>query len=414
MKKYQIIGCMTGNSMDAVDLVLTEFEGEKMKDICSFSLPFTKEIQQEIETLRAEVFNKTRDEILRLSDFETVHNEFVRFVAKAVNEMCQKYKLNKNRIDAIGFHGKTLDHYPPSIARKEGKEPYTLQIGSGKMLADLTGIKVVYDFRSEFVMKGFEGAPLIGPHNAHIARLEGDGIYFNGGNTSNFAIVQKGKVIFNTDCGPFNEYVDSFMRAHTSDLCDFNGQYGLKGSLDTDLLARLFDVCKGFYETKLPRSGDPQLYNKLSVFQKIKESKISFNVAVHTLEYFSAYIAALSLAMVDRRIDLPSRIVLFGGGWKNPVVLYHFEKLISGEGYILPEHRSLFEALWQRFPLKVEIRYSSFGEMMEARLMADMAFFKLENKPWPLPEVQNIVAGKIAFPGEGRYDDMINAGAKNY
>ena len=33
MKKYQIIGCMTGNSMDAVDLVLTEFEGEKMKDI---------------------------------------------------------------------------------------------------------------------------------------------------------------------------------------------------------------------------------------------------------------------------------------------------------------------------------------------------------------------------------------------
>ena len=54
---YRIIGNMTGNSMDAIDLVLTEFDGDKMKDICSFSKPYTKEMQSEMENLRAKVCN---------------------------------------------------------------------------------------------------------------------------------------------------------------------------------------------------------------------------------------------------------------------------------------------------------------------------------------------------------------------
>ena len=399
--------------MDAVDLVLTEFEGEKMKDICSFSKPFTKEIQSKIEILRAEVFDKTRDEILRLKDFVPVHNEFVRFVADAVNEMCEKYKLDKNRIDAIGFHGKTLDHYPPSKGKREGRKPYTLQIGSGKMLADLTGIKVVYDFRSDFIIKGFEGAPLIGPHNAHIARLEGDGIYFNGGNTSNFAIIAKGRTIFNTDTGPFNEYVDSFVRLYTSKDCDFDGYYGKKGKLDKILLQKFFDICRDFYETDLPKSGDPQYYHKTEVFDVIKEQLTNFNSAVYTLEYFAAYIAMFGLTMVDEQIEIPSEIILFGGGWKNPVVRQSFDDLLLGNGYVLPEHQAKFDAFRKRFRKKTNVRYSSFGEMMEARLMADMAYFKIENKPWILPETSSIVAGRIALPIEKDYDDMINRAVKS-
>lgn len=414
MAKYRIIGCMTGNSMDAVDLVLTEFDGKKMKDVCSFSKPFLPEIQLKIENLRHLVFNKTKDEILVLPDFKNIHHTYIQFVADAINEMCRKYGLDKARIDAIGFHGKTLDHYPPSKAVQEGGKPYTLQIGSGKMLADLTGIKVVYDFRSNFIMKGFEGAPLVGEHNAHVAQTEGDGIYYNGGNTANFAVVEKGQVLLSTDAGPFNEYIDAFVRKYTSDTCDFNGKYGLKGKLDQTLLQKFFDIGRVFYETKLPKSGDPQYYKKKEVFEEIEKSSTAFEDAVYTLEYFAAYIAAFSLAMIDEKIKIMPDIVLFGGGWKNPIVRQSFEKLLCADGYVLSEHRLAFEHLLKRFEHMPIIRYSAFGEMMEARLMADMAYFKLENKPWTLPEVKNIVAGRIALPNSGEYDDMVNLAAKGF
>ena len=64
---YRIIGIMTGNSMDAIDLVLTEFDGDKMTDICSYSKAYMKQVQSQMESLRAEIVNKTRDEILAYS-----------------------------------------------------------------------------------------------------------------------------------------------------------------------------------------------------------------------------------------------------------------------------------------------------------------------------------------------------------
>ena len=57
---YRVIGCMTGNSMDAVDLVLTEFDGDKMRDICSYSKPYSKKMQSKMEVLRGQVKNKTK------------------------------------------------------------------------------------------------------------------------------------------------------------------------------------------------------------------------------------------------------------------------------------------------------------------------------------------------------------------
>ena len=189
MVKYRIIGNMTGNSMDAVDLVLTEFNDDKMVDICYYTKPYTKDMQRKIEALREKVFDKTREEIERLPEFKAVHNEYIQQIAECVNEMCLKNGVDKSTIDAIGFHGKTLDHNPPSKANKEGAKPYTLQIGSGQMLADLTALPVVYDFRSDLLIAGFDGAPFVSPHNALISANEGNGWYYNCCNTSIFALI---------------------------------------------------------------------------------------------------------------------------------------------------------------------------------------------------------------------------------
>ena len=416
---YRIIGCMTGNSMDAVDLVLTEFNGDKMRDISSYSVPYSKKMQKKMETLRKKVKDKTKAEILSIPEFKAIHDEYVESVANAINDMCRKFKIDKSTIDAIGFHGKTLDHNPPSKAKEEGTMPYTLQIGSGQMLANLTGIPVIYDFRSAPLMAGFDGAPLVPPHNAHIAATEGDGCYYNGGNTSNFAWIIDGKAQIGADAGPFNEYVDNFIRDNTSDSFDENGKYGLKGNLNKELFQKLFDIGRDYYERSLPKSGDPQYYYKDEVFDIIKKMKIPFNDAVHTLEYFAAYVAVQALTLTDKKMNLPSNFILFGGGWKNPVVRQSFDDLIVGRGYVLPEHKKQFKTFLNRLKNKPSVKYSAFGEMMEARLFADLARYKQENRAWEIPEIvkagKKVVCGVIVKPNKQKiFHDEINLAAKGW
>lgn len=420
MTKYRIIGNMTGNSMDAIDLVLTEFDGDKMTDICSYTKPYTKDMQEWVEVLRGKVWGKTRQEIITLPEFRAIHDEYVCQVAECVNEMCCQSGIDKSTIDAIGFHGKTLDHNPPSKARKDGTLPYTLQIGSGQMLADLTGIPVVYDFRSDLLMAGFDGAPLVPPHNAHISATEGDGCYYNGGNTSNFALVTDGKAQIGADAGPFNEFIDNYIRQYTDDVFDKDGKYGKRGKLDKELLQKLFDFGRQYYETPLPKSGDPAYYHKKEIFAFVEQEGMILEDVVHTFEYFAAYIAVQALTLISDDMLLPDKIILFGGGWKNPLVKENFELLINGGGYVLPEHSAQFKRLCARFVYKPNICVSAFGDYMEARLFADLARYKLENRVWEIPEIvqtgKAVVCGVLAMP-EGKkadYADMISRAAKGW
>ena len=420
MAKYRVIGNMTGNSMDAIDLVLTEFDGDIMHDICTYTKPYSKDMRDKIENLRTLVFNKTRLEIEKLPQFYSIHDEYIKQIADCINEMCEKNNIDKKTIDAIGFHGKTLDHNPPSKAKKDKSLPYTLQIGSGQMLADLTGIPVVYDFRSDYLMAGFDGAPLVSPHNAHISLAEGDGCYYNGGNTSNFAIIINGKALISSDAGPFNEYTDNYIRLHTNKAFDENGVFGKKGKLDKKLLQELFDFGRKYYEVSLPKSGDPSYYFKNEIFQHIEHKKAKFEDVIYTFEYFAAYIAVFTLTLVNENVKIPSKMILFGGGWKNPIVKNAFEQILNGKGYILPEHQERFSKLQQHFSNKPSISFSNFGDYMEARLFADLARYKLENKAWECIDVidakKSIVCGVIARPNANRlnYNDRINRAAKGW
>ncbi len=419
MTKYRIIGNMTGNSMDAIDLVLTEFDGDVMHDICTYTKPYTKDMQAKIETLRAQVFNRTRDEIELLPDFKSIHDAYISQIAECVNEMLEQNGIDKNSIDAIGFHGKTLDHNPPSKASTDGTLPYTLQIGSGQMLANLTGIPVVYDFRSAPLMSGLDGAPLVPPHNAHISATEGDGCYYNGGNTSNFAIINNGIAQIGADAGPFNEYIDNYIRNNTEQAFDKDGMYGHKGHLDKELLQELFNIGRKYYKAPLPKSGDPAYYHKGKVFQYVEHKNIKLEDAVHTFEYFAAYVAIQALTLVTDEIKMPEQMILFGGGWKNPIVRKSFEDLLSGKGYVLPEHQKQFAKLRGRFAQKPVVRNSNFGDYMEARLFADLARYRLENKAWEIPEIvqsgKKVICGRVAKPNSNTgFSDMVNLAAKGW
>ena len=254
----------------------------------------------------------------------------------------------------------------------------------------MTGIPVIYDFRSDDLMNGGEGAPLAPLHNRRIARMmqnKGfDSVAFcNGGNTGNIAVIgreegRKTSAVVGWDTGPFNHLPDRGLPF------DKDGAFGRGGQIRPELLRRLFNEAalsaggENFYLRRPPKSSDPRWY------RKIYDENLSFADNLRTAEYLSAYGFVYNLRYVPPAMSLPSLYLLFGGGWKNPLVRGDFESLLQGKGVILPEHKEVFAAVYTRLPKKT-------------------ACCKILNRPFSLPETTGCrtptVGGIYVLPDGG-------------
>lgn len=410
------IGIMTGNSLDAVDVVITDFTSNNIKDICAHSIPIPSNIAERFRQLKdklksyngniEKVFNSDKKSFLRL------HDEYIEIVVQTVNQTIQKANLKRENIKAIGFHGQTCFHCPPSIAKENAN---TLQIGSGQMLANLTGIPVAYDFRSDDIMNGGEGAPLAPIHNMHLAlHLKKQNIFpvifLNAGNTGNLSVISSNQSdeikTHGWDVGPFNNFIDYLARNEKNTPCDFDGNYGKQGNINYDLLDNLFEnavVCSdnSNFITKLPpKSSDPAWYK---ILPQLTDKNISFFDRIRTAEFFSAYIMAYNLIFISDEIAKPNYFITFGGGWKNQIIKQDFEDLIFGKAKVLPKHQDLFAKIKN----KNAILYSSdkvgySAQYMEARIFADMAYCLDNNIAYSTPQTTGCktptIDGIFAYP----------------
>lgn len=406
------IGIMTGNSLDAVDAVLCEFDNGRMKDLASCSLPYPAELTNDVIRLRAQIAAHDNDPAFLENNpfFERVLKNYTLLAAQTVNTLCDRSGIDKSEIAAVGWHGQTCGHFPPSIAA--GQPPYTLQIFDPVRLADLTGLPVIYDFRSDDLMNGGEAAPLAPVHNRHIAAdLREKGAFpvafCNAGNTGNIAVISetddRRDVTQGWDIGPFNHFADMLVRMAKSEPCDLDGRYGRQGQIVPELLSELFDTAavtnegKNFYLQPPPKSSDPCWY-RLDLQDAQKE--YGFKNTLRTIEYLSAYTFLYTLSFIPENVRMPHTFLLFGGGWKNPVVLEDFKELFKGNGLVLDRHKTLFEQIRARFSVPPQIdfsdKYGYSGAYMEARIFADMAKCRITAEPFSFPETTGCKAPTVA------------------
>lgn len=276
-KIYRCLGIMTGNSLDAIDIVVTEFCNREIRDIGFFSQEFPRQMAQRFRAVKRFLAENDGDIEAAIAHpqlaLDSLIDDYTSAVAAAVNNALQTNGIPAASVDAIGFHGQTCAHCPPSVSTAD---TYTLQVGNGQMLADLTGIPVIFDFRSDDLMNGGEGAPFAPAHNLHLAySLRRQGIFpvafCNGGNTGNIAVIsartQKGKAgVCGFDTGPFNHFVDYLARTEQNLPCDLDGGCGRLGKINYSLLRELFNKAavtrngRNFILRKPPKSSDPAWY----------------------------------------------------------------------------------------------------------------------------------------------------------
>jgi anhydro-N-acetylmuramic acid kinase len=237
---------MSGTSLDGIDAVLAEINSDgKSRLVASAYLPYPQD-------LRTHLLN------LHVAQADEIHlaalaaNELARLYADAVHTLLAQTAQDKAGVRAIGCHGQTLRHRPDA--------GYTLQIGNAAMLAELTGITVVSDFRSRDIAAGGQGAPLVPGFHAHALRHPSiHRVIVNIGGIANLTDLPPTGPVRGWDTGPGNMLLDAWVYQHSGARYDKAGDWAASGEVNAALLHTL--LSHDFLRMPPPKSAGREQFN---------------------------------------------------------------------------------------------------------------------------------------------------------
>jgi anhydro-N-acetylmuramic acid kinase len=303
------IGVMSGTSLDGLDIALIDQQAAPR-------LLATRYVAMP-DGLRADLLalcSSGPDEIARSALAE---NTWVGLAAEGIRSLLAEQRLAPEAIRAIGSHGQTVRHEPA--------RGFTVQIDNPALLAELTGISVVGDFRRRDVAAGGQGAPLVPAfHEALFPAEVGASAVLNVGGFSNLSLIEPGQPVAGFDCGPGNVLMDAWIDRHLGQAYDRNGDWAVTGQVAPALLVQLLD--DPFFASTGPKSTGrevfnlPWLLNHLQSFAALAAADVQA-----TLLELTALTVVHSL---QRAQPNTRRLLICGGGAHNGALMARLAALL--------------------------------------------------------------------------------------
>ena len=229
--------------MDAIDVVVVDITEDSLRTHSYQQIGFPSELQQRIREL------DTSSSIKVVSELDvTLAHKF----AAAILEVIDGCQIEPSKIVAIGSHGQTVLHLP------ESSQPRTLQIGDGNLIAALTGIPVVTDFRRMDIAVGGQGAPLAPAFHAWFFRHHDNLVVLNIGGMANLTVLIRDDVT-GFDSGPGNALLDDWIRKHKGLDFDEDGGWALAGQVHQPLLNSM--LADDYFSKPAPKSTGKDEFN---------------------------------------------------------------------------------------------------------------------------------------------------------
>lgn len=268
------IGLMSGTSLDGVDGVLVDFASTPLQVIAACSRPFPADFRAELLALNQ------AGGINELHRAAIAGNQLALLYARVVSDLMDVPEaacIGKAAICAIGAHGQTIRHQPPAPGleyqalsadsnwRNATPSPhcYTLQLNQPALLAELTGMAVVADFRSRDLAAGGQGAPLVPAFHQEVFGAPNESVaVLNIGGMANLSILPPSRAsqtdqpsyqhVTGFDCGPGNVLMDAWCQQQTGHTFDAGGAWAAQGQVLPELLASL--LAMPFFAQTPPKS----------------------------------------------------------------------------------------------------------------------------------------------------------------
>lgn len=322
------IGLMSGTSLDGLDIAYVKFTNEsdyQFEILAKATIDYTDAWR-----------NRLQNAIdLNPEDLKKLDVEYGTFLGDQVVEFIQDYQIE--HLDFIASHGHTVFHQP--------EKGITKQIGDGQQIADITNHQVVYDFRTQDVVLGGQGAPLV-PIGDRLLFADYDACV-NLGGFANISFEQNDERIAFDIC-PVNVVMNHFSRKLGYEYDD-KGNLAKEGTINFKLLELLNQL--DFYKKTPPKSLGIEW-----VHQEIFPILNQFDSSKDVLRTFLEHIA-IQIAKVTHKFNT---ILFTGGGVYNDF---------------------LMEKVRENSQSKIDIPNSDIVNYKEALIFAFLGLLRLENKP---------------------------------
>lgn len=320
---------MSGTSLDGVDLCYVKFEYP------NFHFEILK-----AETISYNEFWKEKlQNALHLSGekLTRLDVEYGFFLGATVRNFCEKHAVQQ--LDFIASHGHTIFHNPAAH--------YTLQIGNGACIYAKTGIKTVYDFRTQDVIWGGQGAPLV-PIGDELLFGNYDAC-LNLGGFSNISFRKNGKRIAFDIC-PVN-IILNYLAEKLGQKYDKNGEIARNGTIDFQLVQSLNQL--EFYQKEPPKSLGIE-WCRENIHPILNASTLCPQDLIAS---FTEHIA-IQIAEVCNRHQLKNLLVTGGGAY----------------------HQFLIESIQGKTATEIILPENQIIEFKEALIFALMGLLRIENQ----------------------------------
>lgn len=267
--------------MDAIDASILSFNPIAL--IETHSEPIPTYLKQ---TLHAVTTSQTNT----INSFAQLDAQLGQLFAKTITTLLNKSTLATENITAIGSHGQTVFHQP------DADPPFTLQIADPNIIATITNITTISDFRRRDMALGGQGAPLTPLFHAELLKqLKGPHRIVNIGGIANMTFIPyEKKPILGFDTGPGNTLLDAWAATHLQTRFDQNGDWAAHGKVHQLLLSAL--ISDPYFRRSLPKSTGPEYFDLKWLKQYLeKQNYISEQDIQATLTDLTALSIAYSL-----------------------------------------------------------------------------------------------------------------------
>lgn len=394
-----ILGLMSGTSLDGLDLALCSITGAGFNtqlQVTHFdTVPFD-------ETFKAEIRRVFAQKNIDFQHLVLLNVIVAERHAVIINEALRRWGVRPSEVDLIASHGQTVFHAPRQFHRLDDYPNATLQIGDGDHLARRTGIITLSDFRQKHLAAGGEGAPLALYGDYYLFSKKGeDRFLLNIGGIANFTFLPgdgDAAKVFATDTGPGNTLLDAGAQKYFNQPFDADAGIAASGQVDEALLARLKSV--PYFELPNPKTTGPEQFSLEWAVEssEFEDQSLKFDaeasgqrsgpaVKPEDLMATLTRLTADTIVAAIRKVPLTAgrkAIYLSGGGAHNPLVVQYLREQ-------LPD--------WSMLPMDT---LGVDGDAKEAVLFAVLAN---ETVAGTLQEgamlggLPLVGMGKVSFPG---------------
>ncbi len=308
---------MSGTSLDGVDGVLADFSGPP-RVLAHASCVFPSALRAQMLAL-----NTPADNELHRAALAAI--ALTRLYAQVVEQLKQAAGITApGAVRAIGAHGQTVRHRPQEF----GGPGYTLQLNNPALLAELTGIDVVADFRSADLAAGGQGAPLVPAFHAALwARPDQWTAVLNIGGISNLTLLGPDGSVQGFDCGPGNALLDHWCQQHTGQAFDAEGRWAASGQVHDGLLRAC--LAEPYFHRPPPKSTGRDLFNPPWLQARLEQMPATLAPA-DVQASLTALTARACAQDLQRWAPAARELLVCGGGALNHTLMARLQSELPG------------------------------------------------------------------------------------